>query len=158
MFEDGDAAGKQALPEQAPRERDSGPRSDAAVIKSQVGVLATYNFPPPLSDAELQLWADEIKAMLITLKERSAALDEREAGINDQRDTLFTHAKVLKKMMHVFPSDTADDVAARVLRVEHQLYPRAVDHLCAAIAAGREVERMKEVRLQEPPEPTGEVR
>ena len=98
LFEDGDAAGKEALPEQAPRERDSGPRSDAAVIKSQVGVLATYNFPPPLSDAELQLWADEIKAMLITLKERAAALDEREADINDQRETLITQVKVLAKM------------------------------------------------------------
>ncbi len=58
----------------------------------------------------------------------------------------------------VRPSDTAEDVAARVLRVEHELYPRAVDHLCAAIAAGREVEPMKEVHLEEPPEPSREER
>ena len=59
-------------------------------------------------------------------------------------------------VISVRPSDTAEDVASRVLRVEHELYPRAVDHLCAAIAEGREVEPMKEVRLEEPPEPSEE--
>ena len=59
-------------------------------------------------------------------------------------------------MVSVRPSDTAEDVACRVLRVEHELYPRAVDHLCAAIAEGREVEPMKGVRLEEPPEPSEE--
>jgi phosphoribosylglycinamide formyltransferase 1 len=50
------------------------------------------------------------------------------------------------------PGDTAEALAARVLRVEHELYPRAVDHLCAALSEGRAPERMKSVRLDEPPE------
>jgi formyltetrahydrofolate-dependent phosphoribosylglycinamide formyltransferase len=52
----------------------------------------------------------------------------------------------------VLPGDSAQDVAARVLRVEHQLYPRAVDHLCAALRDGRTAERMKDVWLEEPPD------
>jgi folate-dependent phosphoribosylglycinamide formyltransferase PurN len=44
----------------------------------------------------------------------------------------------------VLPGDTADALAVRVLRVEHRLYPRAVDHLCAALLEGRAPERMKD--------------
>jgi formyltetrahydrofolate-dependent phosphoribosylglycinamide formyltransferase len=44
----------------------------------------------------------------------------------------------------VLPDDTADTLAARVLRVEHELYPRAVDHLCTALLEGRTPERMKD--------------
>ena len=51
----------------------------------------------------------------------------------------------------VLPADSADSLAARVLRVEHQLYPRAVDHLCMALLAGRGVERMEDVWIEEPP-------
>lgn len=47
--------------------------------------------------------------------------------------------------VEVLPQDTAEDLAARVLRVEHRLYPAAVDHLCAALAEDREPERMKDV-------------
>ncbi len=66
--------------------------------------------------------------------------------------------------VELLPTDTPEDVAARVLRVEHKLYPLAVDHLCKALAAKRPVERMKDVRLDEPPDqirithPTEEVR
>lgn len=51
----------------------------------------------------------------------------------------------------VRPGDTPESVAARVLNVEHQLYPRAVDHLCAAVRAGRDVGSMATVYLEEPP-------
>ena len=34
--------------------------------------------------------------------------------------------------------DTPEDLAARVLEVEHLLYPEAVDHLCDALADGRD--------------------
>ena len=44
----------------------------------------------------------------------------------------------------VRPGDTPEELAARILTVEHQLYPAAVDHLCAAVAAGREPTRMSE--------------
>ncbi len=38
----------------------------------------------------------------------------------------------------VLPQDTPDDLAARVLTIEHKLYPLAADHLCRALAAGRD--------------------
>jgi phosphoribosylaminoimidazolecarboxamide formyltransferase/IMP cyclohydrolase len=50
--------------------------------------------------------------------------------------------------------DTAPELAARVLRAEHRLYPSAVDHLCRALGAGDEPRRMKDVWLEEPPPPT----
>jgi formyltetrahydrofolate-dependent phosphoribosylglycinamide formyltransferase len=42
----------------------------------------------------------------------------------------------------VLADDTADTLAARVLKVEHILYPLAADHLFCAVADGRPVERM----------------
>lgn len=57
----------------------------------------------------------------------------------------------------VRPGDTPEDVAARVLQIEHQLYPKAVDHLCAALAAGTEVEPMPSMRIEEPPTASEEV-
>jgi formyltetrahydrofolate-dependent phosphoribosylglycinamide formyltransferase len=54
--------------------------------------------------------------------------------------------------VELLPGDTPEDVAARVLRVEHKLYPLAVDHLCQAVIDKRPVERMKDVRLNEPPD------
>lgn len=59
------------------------------------------------------------------------------------------------------PGDTPEALAARVLRVEHALYPRAVDHLCRALVEGVQPERMADVWLDEPPatsrttQPTG---
>lgn len=38
----------------------------------------------------------------------------------------------------VLPEDTPETLAARVLRAEHRLYPRAADHLCRALQEGRE--------------------
>lgn len=37
----------------------------------------------------------------------------------------------------VRPDDTPETLAARVLEVEHRLYPLAADHLCRAVAEGR---------------------
>jgi len=38
----------------------------------------------------------------------------------------------------VLPGDTPDALAARVLKVEHRLYPMAADHVCAALAEGHD--------------------
>lgn len=38
----------------------------------------------------------------------------------------------------VLPGDTPETLAARVLKVEHRLYPMAADHVCRALAEGRE--------------------
>ncbi|MBT8488113.1 MAG: hypothetical protein KJO65_04705, partial [Gemmatimonadetes bacterium] len=53
--------------------------------------------------------------------------------------------------VEVRSDDTPEQLAERVLRVEHRLYPAAVDHLCAALLEGRTPERMRAVRLDEPP-------
>ncbi len=42
----------------------------------------------------------------------------------------------------VLAGDTPDSLAARVLSVEHILYPLAADHLFRAVAAGRSAERL----------------
>lgn len=59
--------------------------------------------------------------------------------------------------VEVRAGDTAEELAQRVLRVEHELYPRAVDHLCAALAEGRQPERMTDLRLNEPPDENPET-
>jgi hypothetical protein len=38
----------------------------------------------------------------------------------------------------VLPGDDADALAARVLEVEHLLYPLAAQHVCRALANGEE--------------------
>ena len=38
----------------------------------------------------------------------------------------------------VLPGDTPETLAARVLKVEHRLYPQAADHVCGALVEGRE--------------------
>ncbi|HSW31448.1 MAG TPA: phosphoribosylglycinamide formyltransferase [Longimicrobiales bacterium] len=38
----------------------------------------------------------------------------------------------------VLPGDTPETLAARVLQVEHRLYPLAADHVCRALSEGRE--------------------
>jgi len=51
-------------------------------------------------------------------------------------------AILAQRRVPVLPGDTPEALAARVLEVEHALYPIAVDHLCEALAAGREPEAM----------------
>jgi formyltetrahydrofolate-dependent phosphoribosylglycinamide formyltransferase len=43
-----------------------------------------------------------------------------------------------QRRVPVLESDTPEALAARVLEVEHELYPAAVDHVCEALAGGRE--------------------
>jgi phosphoribosylglycinamide formyltransferase len=42
----------------------------------------------------------------------------------------------------VLPGDSADTLAARVLKVEHILYPLAADHLCRAVERGEPLTRL----------------
>ena len=51
---------------------------------------------------------------------------------------------VAHRRVPVLESDTPESLAARVLDVEHQLYPSAVDHVCEALAAGREPTPLQE--------------
>jgi phosphoribosylglycinamide formyltransferase-1 len=52
-------------------------------------------------------------------------------------DEEYDRGRVLaQRRVRVRPDDTPETLAARVLQVEHRLYPEAVDNLCAALAAG----------------------
>ena len=51
---------------------------------------------------------------------------------------------VAQRRVPVLESDTPESLAARVLEVEHRLYPAAVDHVCVALAAGREPTPLQE--------------
>ena len=51
---------------------------------------------------------------------------------------------VAQHRIPVLEGDTPESLAARVLDVEHQLYPAAVDHGCEALAAGREPTPLQE--------------
>ena len=51
---------------------------------------------------------------------------------------------VAQHRIPVLEGDTPESLAARVLDVEHQLYPAAVDHVCEALAAGREPTPLQE--------------
>ena len=51
-----------------------------------------------------------------------------------------TGAIVAQWPVPVFPADDVASVAARVLRVEHRLYPAVLDHLCRAVAEGGDPE------------------
>lgn len=53
-------------------------------------------------------------------------------------------AVVAQRRVAVRADDTPEALAARVLEVEHELYPQAVDHICEALAAGREPTPSKE--------------
>jgi folate-dependent phosphoribosylglycinamide formyltransferase PurN len=56
-------------------------------------------------------------------------------------DERFDEGSILAQWpVPVLSGDTAADLAARVLAVEHRLYPLAAGHLCRAVAAGREPE------------------
>lgn len=56
-------------------------------------------------------------------------------------DEVYDRGRILAQWpVPVRPGDTAEAVAARVLEVEHWLYPRVVDHLVPFWREGRDVE------------------
>lgn len=59
-------------------------------------------------------------------------------------DEAYDEGRILTQWpIEVQPDDTPESLAARVLEVEHRLYPRAADHLCRALLAGRRPEPMQ---------------
>ncbi len=46
------------------------------------------------------------------------------------------------------PKDSAEEIAAKVLKIEHRLYPAAVDHLCDALIADTRPVRMVDVDVK----------
>jgi phosphoribosylglycinamide formyltransferase 1 len=66
----------------------------------------------PGLDAQRQAWEHGVKVSGATVHLVEAGLD--------------TGPIVLQEAVPVLPSDTAEDLAARILAAEHRLYPRAV--------------------------------
>ena len=60
---------------------------------------------------------------------------ERESGVTIHVvDEIYDHGDILaQEKVPVFPEDTPAELAARVLRVEHSLYPRVLKELCEKI-------------------------
>ncbi len=53
-------------------------------------------------------------------------------------DEAYDRGQILAQWpVEVRGDDTPETLAARVIAVEHRLYPRAADHLCAALGEGR---------------------
>ncbi len=49
-------------------------------------------------------------------------------------DEIYDHGRILaQEKVPVFPEDTPDELASRVLKVEHTLYPRVLKELCEQI-------------------------
>ena len=83
-----------------------------------------------------------------------AGVDRTGATVHFVDREYDTGAPLAQAGVPVREGDTPEDVAARVLALEHVLYPRAVDHLCAALAAGRRPEPMRSADLS-PTDATG---
>ena len=55
-------------------------------------------------------------------------------------DEIYDRGLILAQWpVPVLAGDTPESLGARVLAIEHRLYPRVAEHLCEAIRAGREV-------------------
>lgn len=59
------------------------------------------------------------------------AAGEKESGATVHIvDEIYDHGKILlQKKVEIYPSDTPETLAAKVLRVEHQIYPEALENL-----------------------------
>lgn len=63
------------------------------------------------------------------------ASGDRESGVTIHLvDEIYDHGKIVaQEKVPVLPNDTPDDLAARVLAVEHRLYPRVLKEMCEEI-------------------------
>jgi phosphoribosylglycinamide formyltransferase-1 len=68
----------------------------------------------------------------------AAGAKESGASVHFVDEEYDRGAVVAQRRVPVLEGDTPTSLAARVLEVEHQLYPAAVDQVCEALAAGRE--------------------
>ncbi len=55
-------------------------------------------------------------------------------------DEIYDHGKIVaQEKVPVLPGDTPDDLAARVLKMEHQLYPRVLKKICEEIVKEKNI-------------------
>ncbi|MEZ5358497.1 MAG: phosphoribosylglycinamide formyltransferase [Candidatus Zixiibacteriota bacterium] len=64
---------------------------------------------------------------------------ETESGVTiHEVDEIYDHGRIVaQEKVPVFPEDTPDEVAARVLKVEHTLYPRVIKELAEQLLKER---------------------
>ena len=117
---------------------------DGRLSESDVDIICLAGFMKLLSPAFVDLWRDRILNIHPSLLPAFPGLHthEREiaAGVKVHGCTVhFVRAEVdsgpivAQGVVPVFPLDTADTLAARVLAVEHRVYPLAL----AMVASGR---------------------
>ena len=70
----------------------------------------------------------------------AAGAEESGASVHFVDEEYDRGPVVAQRRVPVLQGDTPESLAARVLEVEHQLYPEAVDSVCADLAAGLEPE------------------
>lgn len=65
---------------------------------------------------------------------------ESESGVTiHEVDEIYDHGKIIaQEKVPVFPEDTPDELAARVLKVEHTLYPEVIKALAEKLLKERE--------------------
>jgi len=68
----------------------------------------------------------------------AAGVKESGASVHFVDEEYDRGAVVAQRRVPVLDGDTPASLAARVLEIEHQLYPAAVNEVCEALAAGRE--------------------
>jgi phosphoribosylglycinamide formyltransferase-1 len=63
------------------------------------------------------------------------ASGDKESGVTIHLvDEIYDHGKIVaQEKVPILPGDTPDDLAARVLVVEHELYPRVLKEMCEEI-------------------------
>jgi len=79
----------------------------------------------------------------------AAGVPETGATVHFVDEAYDRGAILAQARVPVQPGDTPEDVAARVLEVEHRLYPEALDQLCASLQEGRDVEPLGRHRREE---------
>jgi formyltetrahydrofolate-dependent phosphoribosylglycinamide formyltransferase len=79
------------------------------------------------------MWGKRVHAAVL-----ASGVTESGASVHYVDEEYDRGPVVARRRVPVLKGDTPESLAARVLEVEHQLYPAAVDHVCEALAAGRE--------------------
>jgi formyltetrahydrofolate-dependent phosphoribosylglycinamide formyltransferase len=74
----------------------------------------------------------------------AAGVKESGASVHFVDEEYDRGAVVAQRRVPVLDGDTPASLAARVLEIEHQLYPAAVDDVCEALAAGREPKTLRQ--------------
>lgn len=123
---------------------------DRALVKAlnerQVGLVCLAGFMRLLSPVFIDAFPDRILNIHPSLLPKYAGLYPQQQALDDGATVSgatvhFVNAEldagpiVLQQTVPVKAGDTAETLAARILTVEHQVYPRAIQHVLDRLAA-----------------------